>query len=689
MRTMLVTLSLLAVVPCYAGATDKQQENTDWQYLGNSPEMQHHSDLEVINKQNIKKLGLAWWVDMPTQDGLVGNPLVKDGLIFQGAPNGEIHANNVKNGEHVWTFKDENALGGASFAGYWGRRYNRGVALSEGNVIIASGDCRLIAVDQRTGKKKWEARSCESADMYAITAAPRVGNGMVFTGNACVDTGMTRGYVDAFDAETGDHRWRFYTVPDDPSKPQSALYEMAAKTWGKDWYSKTHGCGSVWDAMTYDPELNQLYIGVGGPAPFDPSKRGEGAGDELFTNSIVALDASTGEYKWHFKQTPHDGWNYDASVGIMVANVTVGGKQRRTVLSVPKNGFAYALDAKSGEFLSGRAYMPLEWATGLDAEGRPVVKPEGQYWLNGKDSYVQLPNGLGAHGWEALAFDPKQDVVYIPAMSQPTLVRNDPNSVLGGQSFEPIVHSEDGKYQTYGETVAWDVRGNNIKWRSRLPMPTNGGLLHTAGDLVFQGTGDGHFVAYDARTGDTLWDQEVGGAVRAAPSTVMVDGEQLILLATGTGTASATGSLNSDAASAPEARTPPRLLAFKLDGSQKYPEFASIKKVAAPQTERQDSSAAMIGKQLFEASGCTECHGYFGNAAGGRVPNLIHSPPANYAFFEAVVRNGAMSQGGGGMPAFPDFSDEQLHALFAYLINQAWDAHEGKGPVEGTRWSAE
>jgi len=682
--TAFLSLCIVAM-GCEANAAPAGNPNTNWEFLGNSIEMQHSSTLEDINKANIASLGLAWWTELPVSDGLVGNPLVKDGIVFQGAPNGQIIANDVKTGKLVWSFKDENAQQGSSFAGYWGRRFNRGVALSGSNVIIASGDCRLIAVDQATGRKVWEAKSCDSADMYAITAAPRVGGDLVFTGNACLDTGTTRGYVDAFDARTGDHRWRFYTVPDDPSKPQSALYEKAARTWGKNWYAKTHGCGSVWDAMTYDPVLNQLYIGVGGPAPFDPSKRGEGAGDELFTNSIVALDATTGEYKWHFKQTPHDAWNYDASVGIMVADITTAGKPLRTVISVPKNGFAYALDARTGKFISGSAYMPMEWATGLDAKGRPVFKREGQYWLNSNKSYMQLPSGLGAHGWEALAFDPKSQTVFIPAMSVPTLVTDDPTSVLGGQSFAPIMRSADGKYETYGETVAWDVRKNSVKWRTRSPMPTNGGLLHTAGGLVFQGTGDGRLQVFDDATGEILWSHDIGGAVRAAPSTVRVEGEQYILIPTGTGTAAASGSLMSDLASVPKARTAPRLLAFKLGASNGYPEFAELKEVPAPLTPRQPGEAAAVGQKLFEGSGCTECHGYFGNAAGGRVPNLIYAPPPSYEFFESVVRQGAMSKGGGGMPAFADFTDDQLKAIFAYLINQAWDAHEGKGPVEGTR----
>lgn len=679
-RTIAVALMLFAASACGgSGSTG----DTDWELLGNSPEMQHHSGLEQINRDTIGKLELAWWVEMPTQDGLVGNPLVKDGRIFQGGPDGQIFANDLKTGRLLWSYSDDKTgRDDLSLVGYWGRRMNRGAALSGGNVIIGTGDCRLIAVDQVSGKKAWEATSCDARGNYAITAAPRVGEGLIFTGNSCMDSGSTRGFVEAFDAKTGARRWRFYTVPGDPSKPQdSPLYEMAAKTWGKDWHDRTRGCGSAWDAITYDPELHLLYIGVGGPAPFNPSMRGTGAGDELFTNSIVALDARTGEYRWHFKQVPHDAWNYDASVGIMIADLPVEGEQRRVVISVPKGGFAYVIDAKSGKFLSGQQYVPITWATGLTADGRPIINPEGQYWLRRGQENIVLPSGLGAHGWEALAHDPVSKLVYIPVMSMPNLVKDAPDAILGGQTFEAYHDaSADAKYQTYGEIVAWDPVKNSVAWRQRHPYPMNGGLLHTAGGLVFQGMAQGEIQAFDAAAGKLLWTRKIGGAVRAAPSTVMLDGEQYIIMATGNGAAAATGNMVADSNSSLEARTPPRLLAFKIGGSSAYPPFAKVEPIAAPAAPRQNAALAARGARLFEFVGCVECHGIYGNAAGGRIPNLIRTPPADFATFKAIVQEGALSRDGGGMPRF-DIPEADARAIFAYLVNQAWDAHEGRAPV--------
>ncbi len=660
---------------------DAAPQNTDWEFLGNTPEMQHHAPLSTINTENVDQLGLAWWVEMPAIDGLVGNPLVKDGVIFQGGPSGQIFANDIKTGKLLWSYEDTADFSDTSLSGYWGRRMNRGVALSGGNAIIATGDCRIVAVDQKTGKKVWEATSCNSKEMYAITAAPRVGAGLVFTGNACMDTGMTRGYVDALDDRTGEQRWRFYTVPGDPSKDQdSPLYEMAAKTWGTGWYDKSHGCGSAWDAMTYDPELNLLYIGIGGPSPFNPSERAPDAGDELFTNSIVAVDATTGEYKWHFKQTPNDGWNYDASVGIMVANLPIDGQSRRVVLSVPKNGFAYVLDAKTGAFLSGSAYTDMNWAIDLDAKGRPIPNPDGQYWRRPNESNIVLPSLAGSHGWEALAYDPEANLLYIPVMVMPTRVTPDPTALLGGVLMDFYYGSSgDPEWKARGEIVAWDPLSNQLKWRQQAELPINGGLLHTSGGIVFQGMADGRLTAFDSKSGKVLWSQQTGGAIRAAPSTVMVDGDQYLIVSTGNGAASATGSYFSRYTSTLKSRTPPRLLAFRIGGMKDYPPLAEVEPVGRPSANRQDADLARKGKVIYETYGCVDCHGFHGDAVGGRIPSLVHRPPLNLDYFKSVVQGGIMSKNGGGMPSFEDMSDEEAEALFAYITNEAWDAHEKKG----------
>ena len=654
--------------------------NTDWSLLGNSPEMQHHSDLAEINAKTVGRLGLAWWTEMPSAYGLVGNPLVQDGIVFQGGPGGQVFANDVRTGKQLWTFNPYNVASSTSLVAYISHQFNRGIALWKDKVIIATGDCHLFALDQKTGSKRWQATACDAAQMYGITAAPRVGEGLVFTGNTCMDTGQSRGHVDAFDAETGAHRWRFYTVPGDPSTPQdNALHDKAAQTWGTAWYGKSHGCGSVWDAITYDPKLHQVYIGVAGPAPLDPSQRAADAGDELFTNSVVALDARTGAYKWHFKQVPHDGWNFDSSVGIMVADLPLAGQRQRTVISVPKNGFAYLLDAATGKFISGKNFVDVNWAKGLDANGRPVPDPAAMYWARPDKSAVVVPSGIGAHGWEALAFDPQGNLLYIPAMVMPEKFAVAPKGDLLGALLDFYYGSSgDPQWQSYGELVAWDPLSQSARWRVRAALPINGGLLHTSGGLVFQGMAEGRLVAFDAATGHEAWSHQTGGAIRAAPSTVMVDGAQYIIVATGNGAASGTGSYVSRYNSTPESRTPPRLLAFRLGGASTYPPLAKVEPVAMPSVRRQDIALAKRGEALFEGYGCTACHGYRGAAVGGKVPNLNRIPPGSLDMFKAVVQRGALA--GTGMPRFAELPDADAEALFAHVINEAWSAHEETRP---------
>ena len=668
MRKLVPLLLALLVAACGSGAP----RNTDWDLLGNSPEMQHHAALGQIDRSNVGELELAWWTEMPTPYGLVGNPLIKDGRVFQSGPGGHIFATDLRTGKLLWEFEPKVDLAKASFASYISEQTNRGVALYGDLAIVATSDCRLIAVDQKTGKQRWQAQSCNSEEMYGITAAPRVGDGMVFTGNNCMDSGESRGFVDAFDAATGKHRWRFHTVPGDPAKPQdSPLYEGAAKTWGTGWYAKSKGCGSVWDSITFDPVLHQVYIGVGGASPVSPASRAADAGDELFTNSVVALDAKTGAYKWHFKETPHDAWNFD-SVGIMIADLPVAGKKQRVVLSVPKNGFAYVLDAATGKFISGKNYVDVNWTKGLDANGRPIPEPAAMYWKNGQGQVVE-PSTMGSHGWEAMAFDPATGLLYIPAMHIPTYVA--PNPGIMGILMDFYAAEKPGaKQKAYGELVAWDPVTQTAKWRTRNSMPINGGLLHTAGGLVFQGMANGEIKAFDDATGTELWSRQTGGAIRGAPSTVMVDGEQYLIVATGNGSASATGNYVALYNSTPESRTAPRLLAFRIGGKSAYPPLAKVEPVPAPSSPRPNPAFAAKGDLLFEGYGCPACHGARGAASGGKAPNLNRLPPADLAMLKQVVQQGALAAN--GMPKFTGMPDADAEAIFAYIIDEAWAAHD-------------
>lgn len=675
LQTTTLALSMLAA-GCSGGG---DPANTDWALLGNGAQMQHHASLTQIDKESVGKLGLAWAVDMPTAYGLVGNPLIEDGVVFQGGPGGQIFANDLKTGTLLWHFTaeyPEEVLRELSLGGHWARQFNRGVALHKDKVIIATGDCRLVAVDRKTGKQRWEAQSCDPKLDYGITGAPRVGGGMVFIGNSNQELGTERGYVEAFDADTGERKWRFYTAPGDPATETDPFWRKIAETWGTDWHAKSRGPAAPWDAMVYDEKLNQLVIGTGAVGPGEPNLRAADAGDELFTNAVVAVDARTGKYRWHHKQVPHDGWNYEAAVGLMIADVPVDGKVRRAVISVPKQGFAYVYDAVTGKFLAGTKYAEMTWATGLDKDGRPIQNPEAMYWNRPGQETLVLPGGMGAHGWEALALDPKTSTLYVPAMVMPV------SRTAEGHYDWYYGDRPDAKVKPRGEVVAIDLATHAVKWRTTTSnLPVNGGLLHTAGGLVFQGLADGRLLAFDAATGKVVWSRQTGGAIRAAPSTVTLDGEQYIVVATGNGAASASASLVHRYASTPESRTPPRLLAFKLGGTAAYPPLAKVEAPPAPPVPRQNLALAAKGEMLFAAYSCEYCHGTDGGASvGGGIPNLNRTQ-LDLQLFKGVVQGGDRKSS--GMPQFKDLSDAEVAALYAYVVNAAWDAREGKRSDSG------
>ncbi|HEV2598885.1 PQQ-binding-like beta-propeller repeat protein [Sphingopyxis sp.] len=677
-KGLLGSLLALAASSCSPG----NPANSDWAEIGNGPNIQHHSDITAINRDNVDDLDLAWSAEMPTEYGMVGNPLIKNGVVFQSAPGGRIFANSLKDGKQLWEFTasyPEKSADEQSLTAFTSRQANRGLALYGDMAIVATGDCRLVAVDQKSGKQRWEAQSCDPNEQYGITAAPRVGGGMVFTGNNCADSGLTRGFVDAFDAETGKHKWRFYTVPGDPATEKDPFYQKIAKTWGTGWYAKSRGCASAWDAMVYDEKLDQLVFGTGSPSPGNPQDRAADAGDELFTNSVVAVDAKTGKYKWHHKQLPHEAWNYEAAVGLMIADIPVNGKVTRTVVSVPKQGFTYVYDAATGKYLSGVKYTEMTWASGLDAEGRPIYLPDARYWDRpGQDTNV-LPSPVGAHSWEALAFNPKSSTVFVPATVMPSVLKTDPAAFIGGTLMEFGDHPG-SPVKTHAEVVAIDLASGKVKWRTTTTKkPMNGGLLHTAGGLVFQGLADGRLVALDEDTGKIVWSRQTGGSIRGAPSTVTLNGVQYIVVATGNGSSSFATRETREHSSSAETRTPSRLLAFKIGGEAPYPSLAKAEPVPMPSVPRQDERLAATGKALFEGNACIVCHGRHGGAsAGGTVPDLNRMPPPSLEIFKQVVQGGALRTR--GMPQYKDMSDSDAQAIFAHIINEAWLAHDRTQP---------
>ncbi len=653
--------------------------SADWPLLGRNADMQHNSPLAQINDGTVGRLGLEWMADMPTPDGLVGNPLVVDGVVYQGGPMARVYANDLKTGKLLWSFDPK--IKTTTLLVYWAQRVNRGLAVSGDKVFIGAADCRLYALDRKTGKKIWDAVACDAtgkSGLFAITGAPRVGGGMVFIGNACGDSGFGRGHVDAFDQRTGQRKWRFYTVPANPALGRQKTPELqrAEKTWGTGWYAKSNGCGSVWEAITYDEKLQQVYIGVDGPSPWNPKTRAADAGDELFTNSIVALDARTGKYRWHYKVTPNDGWNYTPTGHIMIAELPIGGSPRRVVMSAPKNGFFYVLDAKSGGFVSANNFTPVNWASHIDPKtGRPVVLPDARYWEKADGKAVVLPSVAGGHTWQPMSFNEQTGLVYFPVSVMPTLMESDPNAIVGGVvTHDYYGFGGDPKWKAYGELVAWDPVKQEARWRAPRTLPFNGGTLTTAGNLVFEGTADGKFEAFAADSGKLLWSFDAGGAVQSAPATVEVDGRQFVLVAVGNAGAMNLGTTMARASSTLATRTPSRLLAFALDSKLAYQKPVGKPIPQPPRPRPQDAPLVAKGAAAYEAVGCAYCHGHDVETANGSIKDLRFANAETHDRFAGIVIGGLRAKN--GMPAHPQVSMEEANALQAYILDQAWRGYD-------------
>ena len=412
--TIMSALAILALQSCRAVSGDDQSE---WRLIGGNDYEQHYSTLDQINDTTVARLKLAWYADMPAVDGLTGIPIVAGGMIYQSGGMGKAWANDLRTGKQIWEF-DAKLRWPMGLVPSWGSRISRGLAVWKDTVLKATGDCRLFALNRKTGRELWEVQACNPDDPKTITGAPRVGGGKVFIGNANSDIGIGRGHVDAFDIETGRRLWRFYTIPGDPAKGfENKAMAMASRTWGKDYWKKSGG-GSPWEGITYDPRTNLVLIGTDGPAPISPPARGSSGGDELFTNAIVAVDADTGEYVWHYSTTPGDGWNYAAASPVTLADLEIGGRKREVVMLAPKNGFFYVFDARTGKLVNQpRNLVPVNWASGIDMEtGRPRISPAAQYWLNGNKGVLMAPGAEGGHTWPPMSYSPKTGLVYVPMM---------------------------------------------------------------------------------------------------------------------------------------------------------------------------------------------------------------------------------------------------------------------------------
>ena len=658
----------------------------EWLTYGGDTDEKRFSPLDQVTTENVGELQLAWYADLDTARGQEATPLMHDGTLFVTTAWSMVKAYDAATGKLKWEYDPE--VPRETLVRACCDAVNRGVALYGNNAYVATLDGRLVALDQDTGSVVWEKMTVPDQDNYTITGAPRIARGLVLIGSGGAEY-KARGYIAAFDAGTGDEVWRWHTVPGDPAAGfENDAMEKAAKTWGGEWW-KMGGGGTVWDSITYDPKSGLVYFGTGNAEPWNPAANDRGAEDSLYTGSIVALDAETGEYRWHFQETPEDRWDYDSNAQITLADVELDGKARRVVLHAPKNGFFYVLDAATGEFLSGDAYAQMNWADGLDDKGRPNIQQAARYEQTGQP-FIGMPGAIGAHSWQPMSFSPKTGLVYIPT-----------NNVLQGYLADKEWEESDIGFQVgldtastsmpadaavrqqmadlhTGALVAWDPVAQKEAWRVSQPGPWNGGTLATAGGLVFQGNAGGEFVAFDAKSGRQLWSFPAQTGVIAAPMSFSVGGEQYIAVLAGWGGVwDLVGGVLADKGG--PVRNISRLLVFKIGGSAKLPALPALNDmVFDPPKFTGTEEQVKQGAGLY-ARYCSVCHG---DAAvgGGLVPDLRRSGvlPSDEAL-RAIVIDGQLKHN--GMVSFASaIKPEGAEAIRHYLIKRANEdkALEGK-----------
>lgn len=642
-------------------------EPQNWLTYGGTYAEQRYSPLDQINTDTVNDLGLVWSFDPETTRGLEATPIVVDSVLYTTGSWSVVFAIDARTGKPIWKYdpKVPPETGAKACCDV----VNRGVAVYKGKVYVGTLDGRLVALDAVNGKPIWEIVTVDQTRSYTITGAPRVVEGKVIIGNGGAEFGV-RGYVSAYDAETGALAWRFYTVPGDPSQPfESPALKEAAKTWkGGEWW-KVGGGGTVWDSMAYDPELHLLYVGTGNGSPWSRYVRSPGGGDNLYLSSIIALRPETGEMVWYYQETPGDTWDYTATQHIILADLPIGGQPRKVLLHAPKNGFFYVLDRETGKLLSAEKYVEATWAERIDMKtGRPVPSKTADY--RDKTATVK-PSTLGGHNWQPMSFNPKTGLVYIPAQEIPGAFKLDKDFKFRqgrwntGTDF--AVYTDLPRKETSGHLLAWDPAEQREVWRAQYTTPWNGGTLSTGGNLVFQGTADGRFVAYRADTGARLWESPAGTGVVAAPVTYTVDGVQYVSVMAGWGGAFAL--VGGDAAAAAGVRNQGRLLTYALGGKATPPS-----KPAAPAVVAASSAPPALkttvehGEQLF-ARYCAVCHG-IGAIGGGVLPDLRHTSPEVQAGFPTIVLMGALKSK--GMPSFAQWlTEKDVDAILAYIRKRA------------------
>ena len=650
-------------------------EPGSWLTYGQNFKEQRFSELTQINTNTITRLGLAWTKQVGDYNmRMQGTPLVVDGVMYVSNGWSVIYALDATTGEEIWKYDPEVDRSYIRLA-CCGPAHNRGVAVYEGKVFVGTFDGRLIAVDANTGKEVWDVDTWipEGLGRFNITGAPRAAAGKVYIGQGSGESGHRRGYVTAYDADTGQVAWRFFLVPGDPSQPfEHPEMELAAQTWGGEWW-KYGGGGTAWNSLVYDEEFNSLYIGVGNGAPWPREIRSPGGGDDLFLSAIVSVDVETGRMNWYYQTTPGDNWDYSSAMDMTLGEIEFGGEMRKVVLQAPKNGFFYVIDREDGELLRALPYTDgIDWATHVDMEtGRPVENPDVVY--ESEPQWI-MPANSGAHNWEPQSWDDKLGLMYFYYHDIANFYSLDEGFVetgeyeirerglsLGwgeGEYRRRLIEEAGPRPESQAFIGAFDPITGGYKWRHELKSDYNGGVVATRGGLLFHPEGTGEFSARDTNDGQLLWRYKAPGTFRSTSvMTYQVEEDQYVATMMNGNRAIDLGGT---------------VLVFKLDGNLDLP-IPDIVQRSVPDLPDDVFSVTQIseGDDIYHAQ-CASCHGGIGipNEVAIVAPDLRLMTPSSHQAMADIVLGG--SRADRGMPEFRDaVTPDQLQAIRAFVIEQA------------------
>ena len=632
-----------------------------------------NSPLAQINDRNVGGLGLTWSLDLPERSALEATPLEVAGTLYLVGGLGVVYAVDALSGHMLWRH-DPKAVHADPRGARRMYAANRGLAYWNGKVYVCTKDGRMIALDAKSGKEVWSAVFLPPNTNSTSTGAPRALDGKIVIGTSGSEFGG-RGSLTAMDAETGKVAWRFFTVPGDPSKGfEDDAQAMAAKTWSGEWW-KYGGGGNPWNAITYDEQLGRVYIGTGNAGPWLDKVRSHDGRDNLFTSSIVALDAKTGKYVWHYQTTPNDVWDYDAIADIVLTDLKIDGRSRKVLMQANKNGFFYTIDRVTGMLISAENYSRVNWAERIDlTTGRPVEVSGSRYL---KDRIEIYPGLYGAHDWQSMSYNTRTGLAYIPAIRMgatfaPSAAAEETLRAMAGRMMSnqgvdafPMADESEGATKR-GSLVAWDPLRQKQAWRVDFPSEFNGGTLTTAGNLVFQGLSNGEFNAFAADTGKKLWSFDAKLGIMAAAMTYTVKGKQYVSLSVGFGAGGGEGQAIGNSGWK-YGLHPRRLLTFALGGTAQLPGTAPPDYTMVLLDDPAlmlDASKVNAGNLLYDQI-CSGCHGGDATANGG-APDVRGSALAlDRSAFKTLLQQAPLLNH--GMPQFDDFTDADIEGLYQYI----------------------